>query len=258
MLIKIMLRAIVVFVMAGLVMNVTASFYTRNPESWVWYLDPQKQYTQILQPPAAQDVLHHLGLAMERAEADAILEPSDDHLAKVLELRAHILAQARRYADAYQRFLWSHPDQDFTLRVAQRSDALAETADLSKKYRDQALQHLSRVYALLYVFRSDCPYCHIFSKFLNRFQSQYDFQVLSFSLDGRGSSNYPHPIIDQNFLRQHGLHPQAVPALYLVRPESNQILTLGFGLMNLLDIKNRILSLTGYAQGRSTATLLGP
>ena len=248
----------VFFVMLQFSEYVQASFYDENPSGWVWYMDDvqNKHKNRIVTPDNARQYLVSMGRKMERYEAAAIINPTASNIDRVMHWRKKILILAKSYADAYQQYIWSHPKDDFNLQVAQRSDAIVAVSDDLTHDQDVALKELSRTFAIIYVFRGDCKFCKKFSPYLSRFQQQYGFNVIAYSLDGRPSPFFTSWVHDRYFLLRHGIHPVAVPAVYLVDPKKNKIITVGYGLMNLLDLKLRIMTLLKIPMKKGAMTLV--
>jgi conjugal transfer pilus assembly protein TraF len=99
------------------------------------------------------------------------------------------------------------------------------------------------------VFRSDCPFCHRFAPILKRFEQEFGMTVLAVSLDGRTLPDYPNAQARQ----RHGRAPEchAVPALYLTAPARRQIRPVGFGLMSMTDLVERIAALAQDARAEN-------
>lgn len=252
-------RALFFAAMTFISMSARASFYDLNPESWVWYRDGRPIQLERKSLAAINDrqYLLAIGQKMEQYEAAAIVNPSVANIYRVIYWRKKILVLAKRYADAYEQYIWAHPEDDFSLQVAQRSDAIVATAGTLKRQQDAALAKMAQQFAIIYVFRSDCKFCQKFSIFLSRFKEQYGFHVLAYSLDGRPLPLFPMIIRDHEFLQRHRLHPVAVPAVYLVNPRQNKIITIGYGLMNLLDLRSRIVALLKLSTKSPVMTWVG-
>ena len=106
---------------------------------------------------------------------------------------------------------------------------------------EQSLRCGEVPHGLLFIFRSDCPYCHRLAPILKRFEHEYGMTVFAVSLDGRGLPEYPNPQPDNGISAR--LNASMVPALYLTAPSRREIQPVGFGVMALTDLVERIAAL---------------
>lgn len=241
-----------------------ADLYDRPPESWVWYQDPAVAATKDPSPPpttasaadgrSAREVLKAIGEEMEEAEARSVLNPTTDNIRRAIELKKQALALSQTYADRYEQVVWKHPELDYTIEKPMRTDALYAANPLRQEQLYAALRQAASRHALVYVFRSDCPYCKKFAPLLKTFAAQHGFTVLAFTLDGAGSVDFPYPKTDLSQLRAKGMLPKVVPALYLVNPREGSSEAVGFGLMNSLDLENRVALAAGIEVNTAVAT----
>jgi conjugal transfer pilus assembly protein TraF len=65
--------------------------------------------------------------------------------------------------------------------------------------------------------------------------------VLPVSLDGSGLPEYPSPQMDNGIATR--LNASVVPALYVTAPSKREIRPIGFGVMALTDLVERIAAL---------------
>ena len=65
--------------------------------------------------------------------------------------------------------------------------------------------------------------------------------VFAVSLDGRGLPEYPNPQAGERIAAR--LNSTIVPALYLTAPSTRQIRPVGFGLMAMTELVERIAAL---------------
>ncbi|MCB1660175.1 MAG: conjugal transfer protein TraF, partial [Pseudomonadales bacterium] len=86
----------------------------------------------------------------------------------------------------------------------------------------------------------------------------HGFSIISVSLDGQGTQDFPNPVKDLNLLKRRNALPEVVPALYLIDPKEPQAQALGFGIMNSKDLEERIAEAVGInlQQGTITASKL--
>lgn len=248
-----------------------ADLYDRQPESWVWYKDdanpPADKPKEA--PPApsapteasaktAKEVLRAMGEKMEEAEALAVLNPTSDNIRRSLELRKQMLVLTQTYADRYEQVIWKNPDLDYTLERPMRTDGLFAANPVRRERLMASLKGAANSNALVYVFRSDCPYCKKFTPLLKAFAEEHGFTVLTFSLDGIGVPEFPYPKSDLSMLRAKNMLPKVVPAVYVVNPKAGTTETVGFGLMNMVDLENRVALASGIDvyEGIATPTKL--
>jgi conjugal transfer pilus assembly protein TraF len=105
----------------------------------------------------------------------------------------------------------------------------------------QTIKTLAATHGLIFVFRGDCPHCHRFAPILKRFEEEFGFTVLAISMDGRAIPEYPNARPDNGMAAR--LNATAVPALYLTAPTTRQIVPVGFGVMSMTDLVERIAAL---------------
>ncbi|WP_394252853.1 type-F conjugative transfer system pilin assembly thiol-disulfide isomerase TrbB [Vibrio profundi] len=87
-------------------------------------------------------------------------------------------------------------------------------------------------YAMVFFYRSDCPYCHKFAPKFKAFTQQAQLQTYVFSLDNRPIAQYPVPIpatpeISQRFFE----NPRniTVPATFLLNVNSQKFVKVSVG-----------------------------
>lgn len=87
-------------------------------------------------------------------------------------------------------------------------------------------------YAMVFFFRSDCPYCHRFAPKLKDVAERQQLQTYAFSLDGQSIPHYPVPIpatpaISEMFFD----NPRSitVPATFLINVHSQKFVRLSIG-----------------------------
>lgn len=87
-------------------------------------------------------------------------------------------------------------------------------------------------YAMVFFYRSDCPYCHQFAPKFKTFTQREQLQTYVFSLDNRPIAQYPVPIpatpeISQLFFE----NPRniTVPATFLINVNSRKFVKVSIG-----------------------------
>jgi conjugal transfer pilus assembly protein TraF len=93
---------------------------------------------------------------------------------------------------------------------------------------------------------------------LKQFEAKYGFTVFPVSLDGGTVPEYPNAARDNGLARQvadaMGVPPQhfVVPAVVLARPATREVVPVGFGVMNMDQMAERI-ALVVRVREQSTA-----
>ena len=145
-------------------------------------------------------------------------------------------------ADRWQKLVWTVPELDYGL-TGRPTNAMAIAAydEQQRERQTQTIRALAAIHGLLFIFRSDCPYCHRFAPILKRFEQEYGITVFAVSLDGKGLPEYPNPQPDNGIAAR--LNATTVPALYLTAPSKRDIRPVGFGVMALTELVERIAAL---------------
>ena len=101
--------------------------------------------------------------------------------------------------------------------------------------------HASK-YALIYIFSSECPYCHQFTPTLNAFLAQHpNLQRYAFSIDGKGLSGFEHPMPATKGVIDHFFHSQnfVYPATFFVNTDTNKFTGLTYQNVPLSTLEQR-------------------
>jgi conjugal transfer pilus assembly protein TraF len=179
---------------------------------------------------------------LEDLKRIAVMNPSDTNLLAYMRYQRYVMNKSEVFAERWQRLVWTVPELDYGLTGRPtNSMAIGAFDERQRERQAQAIRALAATHGLLFIFRSDCPYCHRFAPILKRFEQEFGVQVFPVSLDGRGLPEYPNPQPDNGIATR--LNASTVPALYLTAPSKRQIRPVGFGLMALTDLVERIATL---------------
>lgn len=244
-----------------------------TPKSWIYYQDPpkpepkkekpepEKKEVVIVSPSekmTAKEILKKIGEDYEEKFAIAVLNPSRENILAEMAAKKKFMDMSEKFANSYQQVIWKTPEFDYTLEHPMRTDTLWANGKDGYDRIQQKFAEAATRYGLLYVFRSDCPYCKKFSPVLKLFANAHGFSIISVSLDGQGTQDFPNPVKDLSLLKRRNALPEVVPALYLIDPKEPQAQALGFGIMNSKDLEERIAEAVGInlQQGTITASKL--
>jgi conjugal transfer pilus assembly protein TraF len=224
----------------------TAAYWLRNREGWFWYRDPPaappKSAPRAPQPPRELVEFEAMQKRLDDLKRIAVMNPTDANLTAYMRYQRMVMDKSERFAEHWQRLVWTLPDLDYGL-TGRPTNAMAISA-FDEQQRDrqaQSVKRLAATHGLVFVFRGDCPHCHRFAPILKRFEQEFGFTVLAISMDGRAIPEYPNARPDNGMAVR--LNATAVPALYLTAPATREIRPVGFGVMSMTDLLERIAAL---------------
>ena len=224
------------------------SYWLRNQEGWFWYREPPPPVSKSPRPPAPAQRPSELARfeAMQKRLDDlkrvAVMNPTEANLLAYMRYQRMVMNKSEAFAEHWQRLVWTVPELDYGLSGRPtNSMAVAAFDEAQRERQAQAVRALSATHGLLFIFRSDCPYCHRFAPILKRFEQEFGMLVFPVSLDGGGLPEYPSPQLDNGIAAR--LNAAVVPALYLTTPSKREIRPVGFGVMALSDLIERIAAL---------------
>ena len=226
--------------------DVAMTYWRQHREGWFWYRDPlpPKARPPATTPKKPRDLadFESLQQRLEELKRVAVMNPTDTNLLAYMRFQRMVMDKSQVFADRWQRLVWSAPDLDYGLSGRPTNAMAINVFDDQQRDRDaQTVRTLAATHGLIFVFRSDCPFCHRFAPILKRFEQDYGMTVLAISLDGGTLPDYPDARPDNGMAAR--LNATAVPALYLTAPARREIRPVGFGLMSMSDLLERVAAL---------------
>lgn len=221
------------------------AFYDQKKKGWFFYEEkpkPVKKKEEVKQPVqqlTPMQILKKQGEDFDNALATAILNPSPQNYKRYMDMSAQILAQSANFADGVERFTYVNPKYDYTLESPQGSNVQIHNM-VNNQQKDSMIAASAQQNAILFFFRSDCPYCHKYAPIVKEFAADYGFLVETVSLDGRGLPEYPNPRYNPQLAQK--LKVETVPAVYLLNPKQNKVTAVGFGLSDYSTLGNKIIA----------------
>ena len=221
------------------------TYWRQQREGWFWYRDPVPRKTRPPSTPKKPEGLSDFEALQQRLEdlkRVAVMNPTDTNLLAYMRLQRMVMDKSQVFADRWQRLVWSAPDLDYGLSGRPTNAMAINVFDDQQRDRDaQTVRGLAITHGLIFVFRGDCPFCHRFAPILKRFEQEFGMTVLAISLDGGTLPDYPDARPDNGMAAR--LNATAVPALYLTAPARREIRPVGFGLMSMSDLLERVAAL---------------
>ncbi len=227
---------------------VQSAYWLRKREGWFWYRDPPVNVPRPKTTPTPHErptelvEFEAMQKRLEELKRVAVMNPTDTNLMTYMRYQRTVMNKSEHFAQRWQRLVWTVPDLDYGM-TGRPTNAMAINA-FDEQQRDrqaQTVKALAATHGLIFVFRGDCPHCHRFAPILKRFEQEFGFTVLAVSLDGRAIAEYPNAQPDNGIAAR--LDARAVPALYLTTPATRQIRPVGFGVMSMSDLVERITTL---------------
>ena len=233
-------------------------YWQQHREGWFWYRDPPPPKARPAQKapatPARPRELADFEAMQQRLETlkrVAVMNPTDDNLMAYMRFQRMVMDRSQVFADRWQRLVWREPSLDYASEGRPTNTLAIAAFDERQRERDTAaVRQLAATHGLVFVFRSDCPFCHRFAPVLKRFAQAHGLTVLAVSLDGGTLPEYPDARPDNGIAAR--LNARAVPALYLTQPSRREFRPVGFGLMSDTDLLERIAALAREADPATT------
>ena len=226
----------------------STSYWLRKRDGWFWYRDPPPPAAKSLPKPAVPKQqpelteFESMQKKLEDLKRVAVMNPTDSNLLAYMRYQRYVMNKSEIFAERWQRLVWTVPELDYGLTGRPTNSLAISVYDEQLQERQvQTIRALSSTHGLLFVFRSDCPYCHRFAPILKRFEQEFGMLVFPVSLDGKGLPEYPDPQPDNGTAAR--LNATVVPALYLTAPSKREVRPVGFGVMALGDLIERIATL---------------
>jgi len=226
--------------------DLPGTYWLRQQEGWFWYREPPPRKPDAAPkakaPPRELTDFEAMQKRLDELKRIAVMNPTDANLLAYMRYQRLVMNRSEVFAKRWQRLVWTTPELDYGLTGRPTNAMAVGVFDGEARDRQaQAVRGLAATHALVFVFRSDCPYCHRFAPILKRFEQEHGLRVYAVSLDGKGLPEYPDARPDNGIAAR--LDARSVPALYLTAPARREIRPVGFGLMAETDLLERIAAL---------------
>ena len=224
-----------------------AAYWSRQRDDWFWYREPPVRRQPKKSPPypARPKELTDFDALQKKLEdlkRIAVMNPNEANLLAYMRFQRQVMQRAEVFAKRWQRLVWTTPELDPSVSDRPTNAAAIGVFDEQTRVRHgQVVRTLASSHALLFVFRGDCPYCHRLAPILKQFEREFGMTVFPVSLDGGSLPEYPDARPDNGLAAR--LDARVVPALYLTAPATREIRPVGFGVMALSELVERIATL---------------
>ena len=133
-----------------------------------------------------------------------------------------------------------HPVTQFGIHLKKEDDQLKLEA---------RVKALSQHYGLFFIYQGNCKFCQGMAGVVKQLSDKYGWKVLGISQDGLMLQEFPDSKRDNGISQAWSI--KGVPAVFVVNPETEQIIPIGHGLISLDQLEhNLILQLFQKGQSR--------
>lgn len=184
---------------------------------------------------------------MPRVRDAAIDNPTTANLTAYRYLQRVMLDKSSQFEEAWNRSLLAEPLLDENLRRPISTYGGNALDDAAKKGFEQAARQLAAQAGIWFFFRSDCDFCHAQAPVLKALSEAYGFKIMAISIDGKAMPGnlFPRFEVDRGQADAWGV--AATPALFLVRPATQEHVEISQGLITMDEIVSRAVKVAGSA-----------
>jgi conjugal transfer pilus assembly protein TraF len=229
-----------------------SSWYKGEQKGWLWYKRTIPTVKRKPKTDATSKVLTYSGRMdalrknFEEIQAKAILEPTLDNVQVMQQAQNAIMNRATEF-EKYWMLASLLSSQNF--RTADQP-----SPQHRKVYQEQLdgqldlkIRRLAKIYGLFFVFKEDCPYCHEFAPIVKELMTLYGFEGKAISKDGKTLEFFPEAESDNGTIAV--LNPEGIfPSLFLVNPQTRQVIPLARGLMSLSQLRENFKTIIRFLE----------
>jgi conjugal transfer pilus assembly protein TraF len=241
--------------------NLNAHFFNEKAKGWHWYqraAGPNRQRdvastrddpwthkkdkskpSEANIPKSATEELAEKRKVLEEAMAESILRPTPQTVARVQKLQHQWLNQSQTFSGIWMQNLLQHPDLDPTVKhpVTQYGIHIQKEAEQLKL--EAKIKALSNQYGLFFIYQGNCKFCQGMAAVVKQLSDKYGWNVLAISQDGLLLPEFPDSKRDNGISQAWNI--QGVPAVFVVNPETEQVIPIGHGLISLDQLEHNLI-----------------
>lgn len=186
---------------------------------------------------------------LKRREDIAIMQPTTENIKAYLEMNQMMQQKGAYFADAWRRVVWQNPQYDYSVQNPTNNAAIRVKNESHDVDVNTQMAKIARENGFIFFFRSDCRYCHAMSPVLKQLAQQFNIELLPVSIDGAGLPDFPNYIDGRRQAAAWGV--ETVPALFIASKKTGDRAAIGFGVMSVSEILNRVFVLTNTKIGQT-------
>lgn len=221
--------------------NLGIYFYCKNDIAKSEEEEPKKESANSSQTLTRSELAKKL-TQETREEYENLLNQAihfgtEEDIKKLLEFNNKNLEKSSLFASNAKKIMW----QDAKLSNQQLAvSGIAKKVWTQELYKEQkdSIKNLNDRYGVFFLYRSDCPYCKIYSPILKEFAREHELEVMAVSLDGEILEEWPNTKLDAG--QSKFLKVNSVPATILFDKKTQDLINVGFGVLSHSDLLKRI------------------
>lgn len=199
------------------------------------------------EPPTATAEMAALKARLEEAKNAAILRPTPPNVATYLAMQEQAMDSAMLFTDMAQRVRWADPTLDYSFTHPTAAGGVRVDRQLTRAEEKATLTAVAKENGIFFFFKQNCPFCVEQGRILQALREAYPITVMAVSLDGATNPYFPDAKPDNGIAARMGV--QDAPAMFIVNPQTQASLPLGYGVVPLDEIESRIRRLVTQPPG---------
>lgn len=182
---------------------------------------------------------------LEWKMARAVLYPTQENIIDYIRTqRDKALEPSTKFTENWKRAIWTTPDIDYTLKRPVNTIGKQAWTDQQNIIRTSTIQKIDERYGVFFFYTSTCAYCRRYSPILKNFAAKHNMKVMPVSMDGGVLPEWPETVFNQGQADKMGMRGKPVPATILFDNKTKEIVPVGYGLMAMDELEQRIYVMT--------------
>lgn len=214
-------------------------FYCENKKA------EEKKENILNRYSSATEAISDIRAELEEKKAKAVLNPTQENMYEYIALQNEQILRAEKFSNAWKKVQWKHPELDFSVKSPHSTVGNDVTSEMRRKATQKTLQNLSNRYGIFFFYSTSCQFCQKYSSILKSFATIHNLDVFAVSMDGEILPEWPDSVINNGQAEQMGMAGKPVPATLLFDNKEKQVIPIGFGILAMSELEDRIYQLVG-------------
>jgi conjugal transfer pilus assembly protein TraF len=222
---------------------------------WHFYCDPKSDKAQALtqeeEIQIAKVELNNIKQKLEDLRIAAVINPTEANIKSYLAFQKEQIDRASAFSKKWQEVVWQTPSLDSLVKNPISTIGNEVNSEIKRKGIEKSLAQLNKRYGLFFFYSSQCVYCLKFSSIIKTFAEYYNLEVMAVSMDGGILPEWPSSVVNKGQAERLGMTGKPVPAVILFDSQNKKIIPVGFGLLTVDQLEERIHQLVSQNSGEN-------